>query len=159
MTRMQRLLVAFASLALIVAGCTSQGSASPSESESAAASEAPQASASEEASEEATPVEMTSVDFRLNWVIAGNHAPFFLAKQEGFWEDCGLDVSMAAGQGSGDTAQLVANGSQQFGLTDAVSIIAGKTRGHIRVRHALTHPTGAATAGAGCRSAWTPRPS
>ena len=54
-----------------------------------------EASASEEASEEATPVEMTSVDFRLNWVIAGNHAPFFLAKQEGFWEDCGLDVTMA----------------------------------------------------------------
>ena len=131
MTRMQRLLVALSCLALIVAGCSSGGSASPSASESTAASEpaAPEASASEEASEEATPVEMTSVDFRLNWVIAGNHAPFFLAKQEGFWEDCGLDVSMAAGQGSGDTAQLVANGSQQFGLTDAVSIVAGATRG------------------------------
>jgi NitT/TauT family transport system substrate-binding protein len=129
MTRIQRLLVVFAALALIAAGCTAGGSASPSASESAAASEAPETSASEEASAEATPVEMTSVDFRLNWVIAGNHAPFFLAKQEGFWEECGLDVSMAAGQGSGDTAQLVANGSQQFGLTDAVSIIAGATRG------------------------------
>lgn len=129
MTRMQRLLVALSCLALIIAGCTSGGSASPSASESAAASEPAEASASEEASAEATPVEMTAVDFRLNWVIAGNHAPFFLAKQEGFWEDCGLDVSMAAGQGSGDTAQLVANGSQQFGLTDAVSIVAGATRG------------------------------
>lgn len=129
MTRMQRLLVALSCLALIVAGCSSGGSASPSASESTAASEPAEASASEEASAEATPVEMTSVDFRLNWVIAGNHAPFFLAKQEGFWEDCGLDVSMAAGQGSGDTAQLVANGSQQFGLTDAVSIVAGATRG------------------------------
>jgi NitT/TauT family transport system substrate-binding protein len=126
---MQRLVVALSCLALIIAGCSSGSSASPTASESAAASEPAEASASEEASAEATPVEMTSVDFRLNWVIAGNHAPFFLAKQEGFWEDCGLDVSMAAGKGSGDTAQLVANGSQQFGLTDAVSIVAGATRG------------------------------
>jgi NitT/TauT family transport system substrate-binding protein len=77
----------------------------------------------------ATPVETSSVAFRLNWVIAGNHAPYFLALQEGFWSDCGLDVSMAAGQGSGDTAQQVANRSQEFGLTDAVSIVAGRVQG------------------------------
>ena len=69
------------------------------------------------------------VSLRLNWVIAGNHAPLYLAKQEGFWEDCGLDVEMAAGKGSGDTAQLVATGSQDFGLTDAVSIVAGRSQG------------------------------
>jgi NitT/TauT family transport system substrate-binding protein len=69
------------------------------------------------------------VSFRLNWVIAGNHAPFYLAKQKGYWADCGLDVSMAAGKGSGDTAQLVATGSQNFGLSDAVSIVAGRSQG------------------------------
>lgn len=69
------------------------------------------------------------VTFRLNWVIAGNHAPFYLAQEKGYWKDCGLDVSMAAGKGSGDTAQLVANGSQDFGLTDAVSIAAGRSQG------------------------------
>ncbi len=77
----------------------------------------------------ATPGELTKVSFRLNWVIAGNHAPFYLAQEKGFWKACGLDVSMAAGKGSGDTAQLVANGSQDFGLTDAVSIAAGRTKG------------------------------
>jgi ABC-type nitrate/sulfonate/bicarbonate transport system substrate-binding protein len=69
------------------------------------------------------------VDFRLNWVIAGNHAPFYLAKEKGYWSDCGLDVNMEAGKGSGDTAQLVATGSQEFGLTDAVSIVAGRSQG------------------------------
>jgi NitT/TauT family transport system substrate-binding protein len=69
------------------------------------------------------------VSFRLNWVIAGNHAPFYLAKEKGYWEECGLDVSMAAGKGSSDTAQLVATGSQDFGLTDAVSIYAGRAQG------------------------------
>ena len=69
------------------------------------------------------------VTFRLNWVIAGNHAPFYLAQEKGYWSRCGLDVSMAAGKGSSDTAQLVANGSQDFGLTDAVSVAAGRSRG------------------------------
>lgn len=69
------------------------------------------------------------VTFRLNWVIAGNHAPFYLAQEKGYWKQCGLDVAMAAGKGSGDTAQLVANGSQDFGLTDAVSVAAGRSRG------------------------------
>jgi len=71
----------------------------------------------------------TKVTFRLNWVIAGNHAPFYLAKEKGYWSACGLDVQMAAGKGSGDTAQLVATGSQDFGLTDAVSIVAGRSQG------------------------------
>ena len=69
------------------------------------------------------------VTFRRNWVIAGNHAPFYLAQKKGYWSKCGLDVSMAAGKGSSDTAQLVANGSQDFGLTDAVSVVAGRARG------------------------------
>jgi NitT/TauT family transport system substrate-binding protein len=69
------------------------------------------------------------VSLRLNWVIAGNHAPFYLAQQKGYWKQCGLDVTMAPGTGSGDTAKLVANGSQDFGLTDAVSIVSGRPQG------------------------------
>jgi NitT/TauT family transport system substrate-binding protein len=78
---------------------------------------------------EASGAKTEKVTFRLNWVIAGNHAPFYLAKDKGYWEECGLDVSMAAGKGSSDTAQLVATGSQDFGLTDAVSIYAGRAQG------------------------------
>jgi NitT/TauT family transport system substrate-binding protein len=72
---------------------------------------------------------LTKVTLRLNWVIAGNHAPLYLAEQKGYWKSCGLDVKMAAGTGSGDTAKLVANGSQDFGLTDAVSIVSGRAQG------------------------------
>jgi NitT/TauT family transport system substrate-binding protein len=75
----------------------------------------------------AKPVE--AVSLRLNWVIAGNHAPFYLAKQKGYWTRCGLDVTMTPGTGSGATAQLVAYGSQNFGLTDAVSITAAHAHG------------------------------
>lgn len=131
MTRAHRYLAPLMGLMLLLAAC-GEDEASPAESSAASEGEPSMASSevpSAPPTEEPTPVEMTSVDFRLNWVIAGNHAPYFLAQQEGFWEDCGLDVSMAAGQGSGDTAQQVANQSQEFGLTDAVSIVAGRTRG------------------------------
>lgn len=70
-----------------------------------------------------------NVTFRLNWVIAGEHAPYYLAQQKGYWKQCGLNVSIAAGKGSGETAQLVANGSQDFGLTDAVSVASGRAQG------------------------------
>jgi NitT/TauT family transport system substrate-binding protein len=71
----------------------------------------------------------TKVSLRLNWVIAGNYAPFYLAQQRGYWSDCGLNVSMTAGKGSSDTATLVANGSQDFGISDAVSVVAGRAHG------------------------------
>lgn len=130
MTRAQRLLALTIGLAFVLAAC-GQGDESPQTATSAEAESTadPAEEPSEDATAEPTAVEMTAVDFRLNWVIAGNHAPFFLALEEGFWEECGLEVSMAAGQGSGDTAQQVANGTQEFGLTDAVSIVNGQTRG------------------------------
>ena len=76
-----------------------------------------------------SPASVAKVNFRLNWVVAGNHAPFYLAQQKGFWARCGLDVTMTPGTGSGATAQLVGNGSQEFGLTDAVSITAARAHG------------------------------
>ena len=113
-------LAATLAAALLLAACSNGGGAGSPTATTAAGSGGASAT---------TPAEQTKVTFRLNWVLAGNHAPFYLAKEKGFWTACGLDVSMAAGKGSGDTAQLVANGSQDFGLTDAVSIAAGRTKG------------------------------
>ena len=101
-------------IALVAAACSTAPAQTPTPAPTAQAT--------------ATPMAVEPATLRLNWVIAGNHAPYFLAKQEGYWEECGLDVTIAAGQGSGDTAQLVANRSQDFGVTDAVSIIAGQVR-------------------------------
>lgn len=119
MHRRRPLLGAALAAAVLVAGCSSGASQAPAGTGGPGSSTAAGGS----------PAAMTDVTFRLNWVIAGNHAPFYLAVEKGFWKDCGLNVSMAAGKGSGDTAQLVANGSQDFGLTDAVSIAASRTKG------------------------------
>jgi len=79
--------------------------------------------------QQSPPANVSKVNFRLNWVVAGNHAPFYLAQEKGYWSRCGLDVTMTPGTGSGATAQLVANGSQEFGLMDAVSITVARARG------------------------------
>jgi NitT/TauT family transport system substrate-binding protein len=71
----------------------------------------------------------TKATLRLNWVVAGNHAPFYLAKEKGYWAACGLDVQITPGKGSSDTATLVATGAQDFGVSDAVSVVAGRSHG------------------------------
>jgi NitT/TauT family transport system substrate-binding protein len=73
--------------------------------------------------------DLDEVTLRLNWVVAGNHAPLFLAQSEGYWAECGLDVDIRAGSGSGDTAQQAGTGANEFGLTDAVSVAAGRVDG------------------------------
>jgi NitT/TauT family transport system substrate-binding protein len=105
MLRHRHLVVAAAALAAVAAGCGSKEAAGGG------------AGGAEQ------------VTLRLNWVVAGNHAPFYLAQEKGYWKDCGLDVKMTAGKGSSDTATLVANGSQDFGVSDAVSVVAGRAHG------------------------------
>ena len=52
----------------------------------------------------------TPVTFQLNWMAGGPNAGFAAALAEGYYKDAGLDVTLVQGNGSGNTAQLVANG-------------------------------------------------
>ena len=64
----------------------------------------------------------TAVTFQLNWVAGGANAGFAAALQEGYYKDAGLDVKLVEGNGSGNTAQLVASGQSQIGYADAVAV-------------------------------------
>jgi len=64
----------------------------------------------------------TPVTFQLNWVAGGPNAGFAVAVAEGFYNDAGLDVTLVQGNGSGNTAQLVASGRAQIAYADAVAI-------------------------------------
>lgn len=59
------------------------------------------------------------VNLRLDWATIGYHAPFYLARDRGYYAAAGLDVKIHEGKGSGNTITLVANGSDQFGYADA----------------------------------------
>jgi NitT/TauT family transport system substrate-binding protein len=62
---------------------------------------------------------LNSVSFRLDWIVDGSHTCFYVAQQNGYFRDEGLDVQILEGAGSGTAADLVANGSNDFGFSDA----------------------------------------
>jgi NitT/TauT family transport system substrate-binding protein len=65
----------------------------------------------------------TPVTFQLNWMAGGPNAGFASALQQGYYKDAGLDVTIVQGNGSGNTAQLVANGRAQLAYADAVAVM------------------------------------
>ena len=71
----------------------------------------------------------TQISFRLDWSLYGVHAPFFLAKEKGYFEDAGLEVTIHEGQGSATVMQLVAQGRDQIGLIDYSTMLYGVAEG------------------------------
>jgi len=65
----------------------------------------------------------TPVTFQLNWMAGGPNAGFAAAVAEGYYNEVGLDVTLVQGNGSGNTAQLVANGRAQLAYADAVAVM------------------------------------
>jgi NitT/TauT family transport system substrate-binding protein len=67
----------------------------------------------------------TKFPFRLNWTLYGEHAPFFVARDKGFYREEGLDVEIQEGSGSTTVAQLVANASNPVAYVDAATMMRG----------------------------------
>src|SRR6187397_1483990 len=63
------------------------------------------------------------VTFQLNWMAGGPNAGFAAAVAEGYYKDAGLDVTLVQGNGSGNTAQMVASGRAQLAYADAVAVM------------------------------------
>lgn len=68
-----------------------------------------------------------SVKLALNWLVSGKNAPYFVAKEKGFYKDVGLDVAISRGNGSGDTVKRIAVGESEFGLADTATVISAQT--------------------------------
>jgi NitT/TauT family transport system substrate-binding protein len=67
-------------------------------------------------------VAATAITFQLNWVAGGANAGFAAALAEGYYKDADLDVKVVEGNGSGNTAQMVASNQSQIAYADAVTI-------------------------------------
>ena len=72
---------------------------------------------------------LTKFPFRLNWTLYGEHAPFFVALDKGFYKDEGLDVEIVEGSGSTTVAQLVANNTNPVAYVDAATMMRGVVAG------------------------------
>lgn len=72
---------------------------------------------------------LTKIEFRLNWTLYGEHAPFFVGVDKGFYEAEGLDVTIIEGSGSSTTVKLIGNGTNVLGYADSATMMRGVSAG------------------------------
>ncbi|MDZ7712007.1 MAG: ABC transporter substrate-binding protein [Rhodovibrio sp.] len=66
---------------------------------------------------------MLDVKFTLDWKFEGPAAAFLLAKQRGYFEEEGLDVTIDSGNGSAGAVTRVASGAYDIAMADLNSMI------------------------------------
>jgi NitT/TauT family transport system substrate-binding protein len=71
----------------------------------------------------------TKVDFVLNWVPGGDHAPYYYAKKMGWYTQAGIDLQLEPGKGSALATQRVGAGSTPIGLADMAGVLVAKGKG------------------------------
>lgn len=82
------------------------------------------------AATEAAPADSREkVIFGLDWAFVGQHVPFFVAAEKGFWAEEGLDVEIVRGYGSADAVQKVAAGATTIGYGDTGALVVGRSEG------------------------------
>ncbi len=70
------------------------------------------------------------VKVRLDWLIRGNHAPFFVAQEKGYFRNEGIVVDrIDKGNGSVNTMTLVGSGQYEFGFGDLPTLATARAKG------------------------------
>src|SRR5881392_4183901 len=65
----------------------------------------------------------------LNWYTYSEHAPFYLGKERGYFDQEGIDLDIQEGRGSGVTVQAVAAGTATFGYADIPTMMKAASKG------------------------------
>ena len=117
----------FAAFAVALAACSSGGGAATS----APASVAPSASTpAESASASASaPAELKPIRLQLQWFPQAQFAGYFAAKDQGFYADEGLDVTILPGAVEIVPATVVAGGQAEFGISWVPRMLAPRESG------------------------------
>jgi NitT/TauT family transport system substrate-binding protein len=71
----------------------------------------------------------TKLDFVLNWVPGGDHAPYYFAKKQGWYAKEGIDLNIEPGRGSALATQKVGAGANPIGLADMGGVLVAKGKG------------------------------
>ncbi len=120
------LLAVLGALAWLAAGCQqSIRPAAPAQQPTAAAQPAAPAAA---AAPTSAP-QPTDITFRFSFLDLGYNAPFYLAEDRGYYRDAGLNVTFQEGRGGDTTLKLIANGSDDLGMSDAGVVLRGVQQG------------------------------
>jgi NitT/TauT family transport system substrate-binding protein len=66
---------------------------------------------------------LEKLPFTLNWKIGGGHAPFFVAVENGYFAEVGLEPEYAPGDGSANVVNRLASKTWEIGTGDIASVI------------------------------------
>lgn len=69
------------------------------------------------------------LEFILNWVPGGDHAPYYWAKAQGLYTKEGIDLVLEPGKGSALAVQKVGAGANPIGLADMGNVLLAKGKG------------------------------
>ncbi len=79
------------------------------------------------------------VTVRLKWLHQSQFAGYYAAEQEGFYKDEGIDVKLVPGGAETPSIQIVAGGSEQFGVSGMSQLIEARKQGIPVVALATTY--------------------
>lgn len=147
--RTTRGLITMLSSMALVGALAACGSSSSSDGQSASETQAPSSSnarsatpTSDASTEEspgaessddsdAGPAELTTLNYSTSFLAFGWDAPFYLAKESGYFKDEGLDVTIRQGKGSADAIKTLLGGANDLVAAErtAMAIQATKTPG------------------------------
>ena len=83
------------------------------------------------------------VSLRLNWILGGLHAPFYLGLERGYYKKEGIDLTIHEGKGSGVAMQIIAAKADTFGMSDGGTLMLGASKGQpVRAVMSLLNTTG-----------------
>lgn len=75
------------------------------------------------------PASLKKVVLRLKWVHQAQFAGYYAAVEKGFYKEAGLDVEIRPGGSDFPSVQMVASGSEDFGVTGADQILLAREKG------------------------------
>ena len=73
--------------------------------------------------------ELTPANVRMDFIIGGKHAPWYVALDKGFYAKRGLAVTIQSSTGSADTVRTIGSGGADFGFADIATMMVAKSRG------------------------------
>jgi NitT/TauT family transport system substrate-binding protein len=73
--------------------------------------------------------ELAPANVRMDFIIGGKHAPWFVALEKGFYAKRGLNVTIQSSTGSADTVRTIGAGGADFGFADIGTTIVARSRG------------------------------
>jgi NitT/TauT family transport system substrate-binding protein len=66
---------------------------------------------------------------RMDFIIGGKHAPWFVALEKGFYAKRGLNATIQSSTGSADTVRTIGAGGADFGFADISTTLVARSRG------------------------------